>query len=129
MLLNSDMRFDCVSISFAFRNLTYKNPLAECHLSEVYRVLKPGGRFVIVESSQPYSKLVRGLYHLYMRWFVFRIGYLLSGNKQAYHYLAESATRFYTSEEVADMLIKTGFRHISYAPLFLGAAGIHTATK
>jgi demethylmenaquinone methyltransferase/2-methoxy-6-polyprenyl-1,4-benzoquinol methylase len=124
-----DMHFDCVCISFAFRNLTYNNPHADSHLSEVLRVLKPEGRFIIVESSQPDSKLLRGLYHLYMRWFVYRIGSMLSGNKQAYHYLAESAARFYTSNEVADMLITTGFRQVSFKPLFLGVAGIHIAVR
>lgn len=124
-----DGYFDCVGISFAFRNLTYKNPLVQRHLSEVFRVLKPGGRFVIVESSQPKSRLIRAFFHLYLRWFTFRIGYLLSGNRQAYHYLAESAARFFTPEEVRDMLLRTGFRQVSYQPLFLGAAGIHVATK
>jgi demethylmenaquinone methyltransferase/2-methoxy-6-polyprenyl-1,4-benzoquinol methylase len=124
-----DGYFDCVGISFAFRNITYKNPLAQRHLSEVFRVLKPGSRFVMVESSQPQAKLIRAMYHLYLRWFVSKIGHLLSGNKQAYHYLAESAARFYTSEEIADMLITAGFRQVSYQPLFLGAAGIHTAIK
>lgn len=121
--------FDCVGISFAFRNLTYKNPLAQCHLSEVFRVLKPNGRFVIVESSQPKSKLIRALFHLYLRWFVFRIGYLLSDNRQAYHYLSESVARFFYPEEVKDMLLRTGFRQVSYQPLLFGAAGIHMATK
>jgi demethylmenaquinone methyltransferase/2-methoxy-6-polyprenyl-1,4-benzoquinol methylase len=124
-----DMYFDCVCISFAFRNLTYNNPHAETHLREVLRVLKPGGRFIIVESSQPDSKLLGAMYHLYMRWFVFKVGYMLSGNKQAYHYLAESAARFYSSNEVADMLITTGFRQVSFKPLFLGVAGIHIAVR
>jgi demethylmenaquinone methyltransferase/2-methoxy-6-polyprenyl-1,4-benzoquinol methylase len=124
-----DMYFDSVGISFAFRNLIYKNPLVEQHIGEVHRVLKPGGRFVIVESSQPKSKLIRWKYHLYMRWFVFRTGYLLSGNRQAYQYLAESAIRFYAPEEIADMLIKAGFRQVSFRPLFLGAAGIHVAVR
>jgi demethylmenaquinone methyltransferase/2-methoxy-6-polyprenyl-1,4-benzoquinol methylase len=124
-----DGYFDCTGISFAFRNLTYKNPLAQKHLSEVFRVLKPGGRFVIVESSQPGSKFIRVLFHLYLRWFVFGIGYLFSGNRQAYHYLSESAARFFTPEEVKTMLLSTGFQHVSYRPLFFGAAGIHVATK
>ena len=59
-----DEYFDCIGISFAFRNLTYKNRLALRYLSEVLRVLKPGGRFAIVESSQPSSLLVRELFHL-----------------------------------------------------------------
>ena len=124
-----DGYFDCVGISFAFRNLTYKNPLVRRHLAEVLRVLSAGGRYVIVETSQPKSRLIRNLYHLYLRWFVFRLGYLLSGNRQAYHYLAESAARFYTSEEVEEMLVTAGFRQVSFLRLFWGAAGIHIAVK
>ncbi len=124
-----DEYFDCVGISFAFRNLTYKNPLVQSHLAEVFRVLKPGGRFVIVESSQPKSRLIRKMYHLYLRWFVFRVGYWLSGNRQAYHYLAESAARFYNSREIKEMLLKTGFRQVSFQPFLFGAVGIHVATK
>lgn len=121
--------FDCVGISFAFRNLTYKNPLAQRHLAEVWRVLTTGGRYVIVETSQPESKLIRGLYHLYLRRLAFRLGYLLSGNRMAYQYLAESAARFYTSKEIEAMLVSAGFRHVSFRPLFFGAVGIHIAVK
>lgn len=124
-----DGYFDCAGISFAFRNLTYKNPFAGKHLKEVVRVLKDGGKYVIVESSQPGCRFIRKLFHLYLRTFVFRVGYLLSGNRGAYHYLAESASRFYTSEEVKAMLLEAGFRRVSYRPLFFGAAGIHVAVK
>ena len=124
-----DGYFGCVGISFAFRNLTYKNSLAWQHIVEVLRVLSPGGRYVIVESSQPKSKLVRMIFHWYLRWFVYRVGYLLSRNKGAYHYLAESASRFYTPEEVEEALLKAGFRLVSYHSLFFGAAGIHVAVK
>jgi demethylmenaquinone methyltransferase/2-methoxy-6-polyprenyl-1,4-benzoquinol methylase len=124
-----DSYFDCVGISFAFRNLTYKNPLGPPHLTEVKRVLKPGGRYVIVESSQPESRIIRMLFHLYLRAFVAPAGTLLSGNRGAYHYLAESAKRFYSPAEVEDMLLKAGFRNASYRPLLCGAAGIHIALK
>lgn len=124
-----DGYFDCVGISFAFRNLTYKNPLAQRHISEVLRVLSPSGRFVIVESSQPGNRLIRKLFHLYLRWFVYNIGVLLSGNRRAYHYLAESASRFYTPEELKEMLLTAGFSQVSYRPLMFGAAGIHVAIK
>jgi demethylmenaquinone methyltransferase/2-methoxy-6-polyprenyl-1,4-benzoquinol methylase len=124
-----DGYFDCAGISFAFRNLTYKNPMVQQNMSEVYRVLKSGGRFVIVESSQPKSKLIREIYHIYLRSFVFCTGYLLSGNKQAYRYLAESAARFYNSEEVQEMLLKIGFRQVSFQPFLFGAVSIHVATK
>ena len=124
-----DRYFDCVGISFAFRNLTYKNPLLQRHIAEVLRVLSAGGRFVIVETSQPRAKLIRKLFHLYLRWFVSRLGYLLSGNRGAYHYLAESAARFYTSEELKEILLTAGFSRVSFRPLLFGAIGIYVATK
>ena len=124
-----DGYFDCVGISFAFRNLTYKNPLARPHLAEVLRVLAPGGRYVIVETSQPECRLIRWLFHLYLRLIVSRLGQWLSGNKGAYYYLAESAADFYTSGEVKQLLMGAGFREVFYRPLFFGAAGVHSALK
>jgi demethylmenaquinone methyltransferase/2-methoxy-6-polyprenyl-1,4-benzoquinol methylase len=124
-----DGYFDCVGISFAFRNLTHKNPLARSCIDEVLRVLSPGGRFVIVESSQPEAKLTKKLYHLYLRWFVSRVGSLLSGNRGAYYYLAESAARYYAPTELREMLITAGFREVFFRPLFLGAVAIHVAIK
>ena len=124
-----DGYLDCVGISFAFRNLTYKNPLAQLHLAEVLRVLGTGGRYVIVETSQPESKLIRKLYHLYLRWFVFRVAYLLSGNRSAYNYLTESAAHFYSSGEVKAMLLSVGFRQVYFRPFLFGATGIYVAVK
>ncbi len=121
--------FDCVGISFALRNLTYANPLAQRYLAETLRVLSDGGRFVIVETSQPRLRLVRQLYHLYLRQFVFRLGYLISGNRSAYRYLAESAARFYTPDELGKTLLAAGFRRVSCRRLFLGAVSIHVAVK
>lgn len=124
-----DGYFDCVGISFAFRNLTYKSPLRLPHLAEVLRLLKRGGRYVIVESSQPGNRVIRALFHFYLRAFVAPVGILLSGNRGAYYYLTESASRFYSAEEVREMLLTAGFREVAYRPLFFGAAGIHVATK
>lgn len=124
-----DRHFDCVGISFAFRNLTYKNPRTPDYLKEVLRVLKPGGQFVIIESSQPKSSFIRFFFHLYLRWFVFPVAYLISGNKGAYRYLAESAEHFYSTKEIVDFLTKTGFKQASASRLFFGAAAIYTATK
>ena len=124
-----DMSFDCVGISFAFRNMTYKNPLASQHLAEVRRILTAGGRYVIVETSQPSAGLIRRIFHRYLRWFVRRVGFWLSGNKGAYSYLAESAADFYSAEEVRDMLLAAGFREVLSRPLLFGVAGIHIAVK
>ncbi len=124
-----DNCFDCIGISFAFRNLTYKNPKLNNHLTEIVRVLKPGSRFIIVESSQPESPFIRKLFHIYLRRYVAKIGTIISGNRSAYNYLAESASRFYTPGEIRDMLIEAGFARVDYRPLLFGAAGIHTAVK
>ncbi len=124
-----DGYFDCVGISFAFRNLTYKNPLAGRHIAEILRVLSPDGKCVIVESSQPGIKIIQKLFHLYLRWFVFRIGYLLSGNRKAYSYLAESAARYYTAHELKELLITAGFRQVSCRPHLFGVTSIYTAIK
>lgn len=124
-----DGHLDCVSISFAFRNLTYQNPLRLPHLAEVNRVLRPGGRYVIVESSQPENRVIRALFHLYMHAVARTVGSLISGKRSAYRYLAESMSSFYSPKEVREMLITAGFGEVDYQPLLFGAVGVHVATK
>ena len=124
-----DEYFDCIGISFAFRNLTYKNPNTPRYLSEIVRVLKNGGYFVIVESSQPPNKFIRKLDHLYLRTFVRWMGTFLSKNKPAYNYLTESASKFYTAEELSDFLAQAGFSKVTVKRLLFGAAAIHVAAK
>ena len=97
--------------------MTYKNPLALRYFAEVWRVLTPGGRHAIVETSQPESPMVRQLFHLYLRQVVSRLGLPFSGKRGAYRYLAESARHFYTSAEVSRMLLEAGFRQVGYRPL------------
>jgi demethylmenaquinone methyltransferase/2-methoxy-6-polyprenyl-1,4-benzoquinol methylase len=124
-----DASFDCIGTSFALRNLTYKNPLAGRYIAEVLRVLNVDGRFVIVETSQPKSRLVKKLYHLYMRYFVFGLGLLISGNREAYYYLADSATNYYAPEELKKVLVEAGFRQVSFRHLLMGAVSIAIAVK
>ncbi|MFC1967326.1 ubiquinone/menaquinone biosynthesis methyltransferase [Chloroflexota bacterium] len=124
-----DASFDCVTISFAFRNLTYKNPAQQPHLAEVLRVLRPGGRYVIAESSQPLNSFIRACFQLYLRAFVGPVGTLISANRGAYKYLAQSAARFFSPLEVREILLKAGFSHVGYRPLLFGAAGLHVAVK
>lgn len=124
-----DNYFDSVGISFATRNLTYKNPNASQHLAEVLRVLKPGGRFVSVESSQPRNGIIRGIDHFYLRAFVYRTGWWISGNRAAYNYLTSSASHYYSAEELKNLLLKTGFKDVTFRRLFFGASAIHVAIK
>lgn len=124
-----DAAFDCIGISFAFRNLTYKNPNTGQYLSEVLRVLRPGGRFVIVESSQPPSAVFNWVFQRYVRWFVRPSGILVSGNPGAYRYLSESVSRFCSAPEVVKLLLDAGFSKVVFRRLFLGAAALHVAIK
>ena len=124
-----DEHFDVAGISFAFRNLTFRNPDTPIFLSEILRILKKGGRFVIVESSQPKSGLYRWIFHLYMNVYVSWLGRIISGNKGAYKYFSYSVTHFYTPEEIKELLMKAGFTEVRYEPLFGGVAGIHVAIK
>ena len=121
--------FDCVAIAFSFRNLLYKNPAIDRYLAEVLRVLRPGGHFVIVETSQPESDVLRKVYHAYLRTIVPFVGGAASGSKGAYTYLSKSATNFPAPEEVATVLRGAGFSEVGFEPLLLGMVGIHKATK
>ncbi len=125
----SDNYFDCIGISFAFRNMLYKNPSADRHLAEILRVLRPGGSCVVAETSQPRHKSIRALHHLYLRTFVFAMGVLISGDRAAYKYLAESALNFYTPDELKKIIIDAGFMCFFYRPLFFSAAGIYRLVK
>ena len=120
--------FDAVGISFAFRNLTYRNSLMSQALAEVRRVLKPGGVFVGVESSQPSSRLVRALRDVYVEIMAAKLGAAISGNKPAYRYLAASIKNFHTPDEITQLLRASGFPRVDHHQLLLGAAAVFVAT-
>lgn len=124
-----DSSFNAIGIAFGFRNLTYRNPGRDRYLSEILRVLAPGGRFVIVESSQPRSRIFRSLVHLYTRVGVSIMGGLVSGKRGAYRYLAHSAVNFYGPEELSALLRNAGFSRVEFKLLLGGAAAIHVAYK
>jgi demethylmenaquinone methyltransferase/2-methoxy-6-polyprenyl-1,4-benzoquinol methylase len=124
-----DNRFDTIGISFAFRNLTFRNPDTPKFLSEILRTLKPGGKFVIVESSQPNSKFLKWLLKIYMMGFVKHLGRWLSGDRAAYHYFAFSVVNFYDRKEVEGLLLKAGFSEVSSFPMTFGFAALHVAVK
>lgn len=121
--------FDGVGIAYAFRNLTYKNPDTDKFFSEILRVLRPGGQFVAVETSQPDNPLMRKLYHAQMKFITAPIGGLLSGEKEAYQYLAHSASDFFTPEAMKKILLKAGFSKVDYQQLLGGVAALWTCIK
>jgi demethylmenaquinone methyltransferase/2-methoxy-6-polyprenyl-1,4-benzoquinol methylase len=124
-----DNSFDCVATAFSFRNLVYKNPGLQGYLAEVLRILRQGGRFLILETSQPKQEIIRRIYHGYLRNVVPFIGGLVSGSRGAYTYLGRSALSFPASEDIAELLRKAGFREVAFKPLLLGIVGIHIAMK
>jgi demethylmenaquinone methyltransferase/2-methoxy-6-polyprenyl-1,4-benzoquinol methylase len=124
-----DETLDLITISFATRNINPSRERLKTHLKEFYRVLKPGGRFVNLETSQPSSKIIRRLFHLYVKVAVKPIGFLLSGSKAGYSYLAFTIPRFLPPEEFSSVLYKAGFARVTHRSLFLGVSAIHTAVK
>ncbi|MBN1381524.1 MAG: ubiquinone/menaquinone biosynthesis methyltransferase [Deltaproteobacteria bacterium] len=124
-----DATFDCIGISFALRNLLFENPSAHQYLCEIFRVLKPGGKFLSVDSSQPQNKIIRWLDHLYLCTYVYTIGMVISGDRCAYKYLTRSAMNFDSPEQLEKRFLAAGFHKFFYQPLFFGAAAIYGATK
>jgi demethylmenaquinone methyltransferase/2-methoxy-6-polyprenyl-1,4-benzoquinol methylase len=121
--------FDLITISFATRNINLSRKILIRTFAGFHRALKPGGRFINLETSQPRSRAVRRLYHFYIALAVKRIGRFISGSNQAYAYLSETIPRFYPAEELADCLREAGFGRVRYETMLLGAAAIHEAVK
>lgn len=124
-----DQIFDLITISFATRNINPNREVLLEHLREFYRVLRPGARFVNLETSQPSSKIIRKLFHLYIKLAVKHLGFLLSGSRAGYSYLAFTIPRFFSPEEFSSIIRQAGFTRVSYEPLFLSVSAIHLAVK
>ncbi len=126
----ADRTFNLVTISFATRNIYPNKRELVAHLREFHRVLKPGGYFVNLETSQPSVRIIQKLFHLYIiKLTVKQLGVLLSGSKSAYRYLAYTIPRFFPPEEFSLILREAGFGRITHRSLFLGVSAIHTAIK
>lgn len=120
---------DVIGIGFAFRNLTYKNPDRERFLTEIHRVLKQGGKLVIIESSQPANRIIKSLFRIYLKVFVAGLGGMISGHRGAYRYLAASARNFYTPGQIREMILSAGFSKTEHKALSGGIAGLTIAEK
>lgn len=120
-----DNSFDAVTVSFGVRN--FEN--LDKGLSEINRVLKPKGLFVILETSVPTKTPFKQGYRLYSKLVLPLIGKLFSKDKVAYRYLSESASIFPHGEELNNILRKNGFIEVENKPQTFGVATIYTATK
>ena len=122
-----DGSVDLVTLSFATRNLNLDRATLVRTFAEFRRVLKPGGRFVNVETSQPRWKPYRWAVHRYIALAVKPVGAALSGSARAYAYLSQTIPRFYDAEGLADILKEAGFATVEYRRLLGGVAAVHRA--
>jgi len=120
-----DRSVDGAVVGFGVRNLADLG----AGLREVARVLKPGGRFVVLEFTTPPSAVVRLAYGAYSQHILPRIGGLISGNPSAYRYLPESVAQFPDAPALAERLKRSGFVDVSWTLLTLGTVAVHQATK
>ena len=124
-----DASFDLITMSFATRNINLSKDILIQSFGEFYRLLKPGGRFVNLETSRPSFWLVRKCFHLYIKLFIKSIGSRISGSGDAYTYLATTIPRFYSAQELADIMRQAGFDKVTFQQYLLGAVAIHQAMK
>lgn len=121
----ADNSFDAVTVAFGVRN--YEN--LEKGLSEMRRVLRPGGKLVVLEFSKPHVFPVKQLYNTYFKYVLPLIGRLTSRDMRAYTYLFESVQVFPEGNQFTEILTKTGFSNPLCERLTLGICSIYSATK
>jgi len=121
----ADNTADIVSVSFGLRNFSDMGR----GLSEIHRVLKPGGRCLILEFSLPRNPVYRSLYIFYLTGLLPLIGGIISGNIRAYRYLHRSIIRFAIHCNVCQQLTQAGFTHIHKVPITLGVVSVYMGEK
>ena len=116
-----DGSFDCVTMAFGLRNVTHK----EIALAEIHRVLKVGGRVLVLEFSAVKSELLKPLYDFHSFKVLPRIGAMIAGDKDSYRYLAESIRKHPDQETLKAMMESAGFEKVDVRNLSAGIVAIH----
>jgi demethylmenaquinone methyltransferase/2-methoxy-6-polyprenyl-1,4-benzoquinol methylase len=119
-----DNYFDCVSIAFGLRNVTHK----DAALREMKRVLKPGGRVIVLEFSKV-AKPLEKAYDLYSFKLLPKMGQMIAGDADSYKYLAESIRMHPGQEELKQMMIEAGLERVEYFNLTGGVVAVHRGYK
>ena len=120
-----DNTFDAITVAFGVRN--FQN--LEKGLKEMYRVLKPGGKLVILEFSRPKQPIFKGVYNVYMNFIAPGIGKLLAKNKDAYQYLNDSMQAFPEREQLIQIMDGAGYSNTYYKALTMGICCFYCGSK
>lgn len=118
-----DATFDCATISFGLRNLDD----IPAGLAEFQRVLKPGGRLVVLDIVKPKNIVSKAIYTIGFRGMLPLVGWALSGSRTAYQYLPASVQLYLTPTELVAAMTQAGFSDVSYQNLMLGSIALHSA--
>lgn len=118
-----DASFDVVTVAFGVRNM----PDRAANFREAKRVLKPGGRYVVLEFSRPPFVPFRSMYYAYLKTVIPVLGTLLTGDRPSFLYLGESIRAFPSQMSLARELYAAGFKKVSWHNLTLGIVAIHVA--
>ncbi|HLG16008.1 MAG TPA: bifunctional demethylmenaquinone methyltransferase/2-methoxy-6-polyprenyl-1,4-benzoquinol methylase UbiE [Blastocatellia bacterium] len=121
----ANQSFDVVTVAFGLRNLED----AASGLSEMLRLLKPGGCAAVLEFSRPRIPVFRSVFQFYFTRLLPLIGNAVSGSSYAYRYLPESVKTFPNQESLAALMRRVGFSNVRYYNLFFGAAALHTGER
>ncbi|WJG09106.1 bifunctional demethylmenaquinone methyltransferase/2-methoxy-6-polyprenyl-1,4-benzoquinol methylase UbiE [Aliiglaciecola sp. LCG003] len=125
MLPFPDNTFDVITIAFGLRNVTDKDKA----LASMYRVLKPGGRLLVLEFSKPQSELLTKAYDLYSFHLLPKMGQLVANDSESYKYLAESIRMHPDQETLKGMMDAVGFEQTSFHNLTGGIVALHRGFK
>jgi demethylmenaquinone methyltransferase/2-methoxy-6-polyprenyl-1,4-benzoquinol methylase len=117
--------FDAVTVAFGVRN--FEN--LEAGLADIYKVLKPGGKAVVLEFSKPKAFPIKQLYNFYFAYITPGIGKIFSKDARAYSYLPESVAAFPDGEKFIGLMQKAGFTNTKHRPLTFGICSIYTGVK
>jgi demethylmenaquinone methyltransferase/2-methoxy-6-polyprenyl-1,4-benzoquinol methylase len=120
-----DNTFDAYTIAFGIRNV----PRIDVALSEAYRVLKPGGRFLCLEFSEVSMPVLDKVYDAWSFNAIPRIGQMVTGDAESYQYLVESIRTFPNQQNFADMIRKAGFSRVTWRDYTGGVAALHSGWK
>ena len=119
-----DQHFDLVSVAFGLRNMTHKDQA----IAEMCRVLKPGGKLLVLEFSKV-AKPLEKAYDFYSFNILPRLGKLVAGDDSSYRYLAESIRMHPSQDALKDLMQKNGFGHVDYHNLSAGIVALHVGIK